>query len=121
MAHFAQLDENNIVIQVIVINNNELMLDGKENETKGIIFCKSLYGENTRWRQTSYNQSFRFNYAGNGSIYDEHRDAFIPPQPFSSWILNETTCTWESPVPYPADGKEYTWNESIQNWQELTL
>ena len=120
MANFAQLDENNVVIQVIVVNNNELLLDGKENETKGIIFCKSLYGEHTRWRQTSYNQSFRFNYAGIGSTYDEQRDAFIPIQPFPSWILNEATCTWEAPVPMPVDNKEYRWDEQTQTWQPIT-
>lgn len=96
MAHFAQLDENNTVTQVIVVANEELMLDGVENETKGIIFCKSLFGDNTRWVQTSYNSNFRKNYAGIGYTYDEPRDAFIPPKPEEgNWLLDEDTCNWK--------------------------
>ena len=79
MAHFAQLDEENKVIQVIVVHNNELMLDGEESETKGIIFCKSLFGEETRWKQTSYNGNFRKNYAGFGYTYDAVLDEFVAP------------------------------------------
>lgn len=119
MAHFAQLDEENKVIQVIVVHNNELMLDGEENETKGILFCKSLFGENTKWKQTSYNGNFRKNYAGYQYIYDAQRDAFIPPKPFNSWVLNETTCLWEPPLPYPTDGKFYNWNEETTSWVEI--
>jgi hypothetical protein len=119
MAHFAQLDENNTVIQVIVVHNNELMLDGEENETRGIVFCKSLYGEETRWKQTSYNGNIRKNYAGFGYTYDATRDAFIPPKPYNSWTLNETTCLWESPTPYPTDGKVYGWNEETTSWVEI--
>lgn len=95
MAHFAQLDENNVVTQVIVVANQELILDGIENETKGIIFCKSLFGEDTRWVQTSYNGNFRKNYAGIGFTYDEPRDAFISPKPEGNWILDEDTCRWQ--------------------------
>jgi hypothetical protein len=119
MAHFAQLDENNTVIQVIVVHNNELMLDGEENETRGVVFCKSLYGEETRWKQTSYNGTFRKNYAGFGYAYDATRDAFIPPKPYNSWTLNETTCLWESPTPYPTDGQPYIWNEETTSWVEI--
>jgi len=119
MAHFAQLDENNTVIQVIVVHNNELMLDGEENETRGIVFCKSLYGEETRWKQTSYNGNIRKNYAGFGYTYDATRDAFISPKPYNSWTLNETTCLWESPTPYPTDGKVYGWNEETTSWVEI--
>ena len=121
MAHFAQLDDSNTVIQVIVVHNNELMLDGQENETKGVIFCKSLYGENTRWKQTSYNITFRKNFAAPGYIYDESRDAFIPPKFFASWILNENTCHWEAPVPYPIDGGLYDWNEENQIWVKINV
>lgn len=120
MAHFAQLDENNKVIQVIVVHNNELMMDGQENEIKGILFCKSLYGGETRWKQTSYNGNFRKNYAGIGFTYDEQKDAFIPLKPFNSWTLNETTCLWEAPVPYPTDGERYIWNEETINWMQIT-
>jgi len=120
MAHFTQLDENNTVIQVIVVHNNELMLDGEENETRGIVFCKSLFGEETRWKQTSYNGTFRKNYAGFGYTYDATRDAFIPPKPYNSWTLNETTCQWEAPTPYPTDEQPYVWNEETTSWVEIS-
>ena len=116
MAHFAQLDENNVVTQVIVVHNNELLLDGVENETKGAIFCKSLFGEDTKWVQTSYNGNKRKNYAGIGFIYDADLDAFIAPKPFDSWVLNEDICLWEPPIPYPDDENNYTWNEENQAW-----
>lgn len=118
MAHFAQLDENNIVVQVIVVSNNDLLDDdGKENEFRGVSFCQSLFGQDTVWFQTSYNASFRKNFAGIGFAYDAQRDAFIPPKPLASWLLNENTCQWEAPVPYPTDGQMYSWNDSIQNWE----
>ena len=118
MAHFAQLDDNNIVTQVIVVNNNELLDgSGQESEAKGIAFCQSLFGGN--WKQTSYNANFRKNYAGIGFTYDAGRDAFISPQPFASWILDEETCGWVSPVPRPTDGKIYVWNEETLGWVEL--
>ena len=117
MAHFAELDETNTVKKVIVVHNNELLVDGIESETKGIEFCQSLFGGN--WIQTSYNATIRKNYAGTGCIYDPVRDAFIPPKPFESWILNEDTCQWEVPLPYPTDGKEYIWDEPTINWIEV--
>lgn len=117
MAHFAELDETNTVKRVIVVHNNELLVDGIESETKGIEFCQSLFGGN--WIQTSYNATIRKNYAGTGMIYDPVRDAFIPPKPFESWILNEDTCQWEVPLPYPTDGKEYIWDEATVNWIEV--
>lgn len=118
MAHFAQLDENNVVTQVIVVHNNELMENGVEIEAKGIAFCQSLF-PGTTWRQTSYNGSIRKNYAGIGFTYDAQRDAFIAPQPFPSWLLNETTCQWEAPVPYPTDGKTYRWDEPTLSWVDV--
>lgn len=118
MAHFAQLDENNIVIQVIVVHNNELLVDGVESEQKGIEFCQTLF-PGTRWVQTSYSSSFRKNYAGNGYSYDADRDAFIPPKPYNSWILDETTCTWISPIPQPNDGNHYYWDEDTITWKIL--
>ena len=118
MAHFAQLDENNIVTQVIVVHNNELLDEnGVEQESKGIAFCQSLLGGN--WKQTSYNANMRKNYAGIGYTYDEGRDAFISPKPFNSWVLNEDTCLWESPVPMPTDGKMYSWDEDTVSWVEI--
>lgn len=119
MAHFAQLDENNVVTQVIVVHNNELLLDGVENETKGVLFCKSLYGEDTKWVQTSYNANIRKNYAGIGFTYDADLDAFIPIKPFDSWILNEETARWEAPTPYPTDGGDYFWSEDDLTWLEV--
>jgi hypothetical protein len=120
MAHFAQLDENNLVTQVIVVSNSELMnKNGVEQEEKGIAFCQSLLGGN--WKQTSYNGNIRKNYAGAGYTYDTQRDAFIPPKPFNSWLLNETTCLWEAPVPHPNDDKMYMWNEDTISWQEVTV
>lgn len=95
MAHFAQLDNNDAVIQVIVVHNNELLDNGVESEAKGIAFCKSLFGEDTRWVQTSYNGNIRKNYAGIGFTYDEPRDAFIPPKPEGNWVLDEDTCNWK--------------------------
>ena len=119
MAHFAQLDDNNIVTQVIVVHNNELMLDGEESEDKGVLFCKSLYGSDTKWKQTSYNGNFRKNYAGIGYTFDKDRNAFIPPKSYNSWVLNETTCLWEAPIAYPTDNKVYVWNEDTISWQEI--
>lgn len=103
MAHFAQLDDNNVVLQVIVVHNNELLVNGVESEAKGVAFCQSLLPDTT-WVQTSYNANIRKNYAGIGFSYDAQRDAFIPPKPFPSWQLNEVTCQWNAPVPYPSDG-----------------
>ena len=119
MAHFAQLDENKIVIRVIVVHNNELIDgDGNENEFRGVQFCRSLYGDDNVWVQTSYNGNFRKNYAGAGFVYDEQRDAFIPQKPFNSWILNEDTCRWMPPVPHPNDGNFYDWDESTYSWKQ---
>lgn len=119
MAHFAQLDENNVVTQVIVVANEELLLDGVENETRGVIFCKSLFGEDTKWVQTSYNATIRKNYAGIGFTYDQDLDAFIAPKPFDSWVLDEETARWEAPTPYPTDGKVYYWSEDDLTWLEV--
>jgi hypothetical protein len=117
MAHFAQLDDNNHVTQVIVVNNSDTLdSNGQESEAVGIAFCQNLLGADTNWRQTSYNASFRKNYACIGYIYDEVRDAFIPPQPYPSWVLDETTCQWQAPVTVPADGGPYLWDESSLSW-----
>jgi hypothetical protein len=118
MAHFAQIDNNNIVTQVIVVANEELLFEGVENETQGVIFCRSLFGEDTLWRQTSYNGNFRKNFAGIGYTYDASIDAFYAPQPYVSWILNEDAI-WEAPIAYPTDGKVYAWFEPNQEWVEV--
>ena len=118
MAHFAELDENNIVLRVIVVGNDDILDEnGNESEQKGIEFCTNLLGG--RWIQTSYNKKFRVHYAGQGFFYDGQRDAFIPPKPYNSWILNEESCLWESPISYPQDDKRYTWNEETVSWIEV--
>ena len=118
MAHFAQLDEFNIVRQVIVVSNSDCLdANGQESEAVGVAFCQNLFGGN--WLQTSYNNNIRVRYAGIGYRYDSVRDAFIPPQPYLSWIFNETTFDWDAPVSYPIDGKVYAWDESIRNWVEI--
>ena len=123
MAHFAQIDENNIVIQVIVINNEILLdTDNNESEVKGIDFCESLYGHRN-WVQTSYNGNMRYNYAGIGYTFDEDNDAFYAPQPFASWSLNEDYI-WEAPVPYPEDAspeKIYEWDEDNLTWKVVEI
>ena len=121
MAHFARLDDQNKVTQVIVVNNAEVLDPdtGHESESLGINFCQLLFGKETKWVQTSYSGSIRKNFAGIGSTYDSNRDAFITPQPFSSWILNEDTCQWEPPVPCPIDGKQYYWDEDTKSWLEI--
>ena len=129
MASFAKIGLNNKVIEVLSVHNNELKdSNGIEQEVNGIDFLTKLTGWSI-WVQTSYNTNagvhnnggtpFRKNHAGIGYTYDEDRDAFIPPKPFNSWILNENTCHWESPVAYPTDDKNYTWNETNQNWDLL--
>tara|TARA_R110002153_G_scaffold230701_1_gene383949 strand:- start:74 stop:568 length:495 start_codon:yes stop_codon:yes gene_type:complete len=120
MAHFAKLDLNNIVQNVIVVSN-EMLEDSEGNEVEqlGINFCKSLYGENTNWVQTSYNSNIRKQYAGVGYTYDTTNDVFIIPQPFSSWTLN-SEFNWVSPVDYPTNGKTYGWNEKTQSWDLFT-
>ena len=118
MAHFAKLKSRKVV-NVVTVNNNELLIDGVENEQKGIDFLNNLYGTNDVWKQTSYNNNFRKNYAGIGFIYDEARDAFISPKTYDSWIFNETTCRWEAPIAKPDDGKVYRWNEKTESWKEI--
>lgn len=118
MAHFAKLDENNIVIDVNVVHNDELIYNGAESEAKGVAFLTNWSGGHFNWKQTSYNAKIRKNYAGIGFTYDQIRDAFIAPKPFASWLLNETTCQWNAPIPYPSDGKIYQWDEATISWVE---
>ena len=116
MAHFAQLDENNVVTQVIVVHNNELMDNGVESEAKGIAFCQSLFGGT--WKQTSYNGNIRKNYAGIGYSYlPAPIDGFAPPRPYPSWNLDPDVCQWVAPVPMPTDDQHYSWNEETQSWE----
>ena len=121
MAHFAKLGIGNKVLKVEVVSNDIAI-----NEQAGRDFLNNIYNTNDNWFQTSYNTyggehklggtPFRKNFAGIGYKYDMYKDAFIPPQPFASWILNEETCLWEAPVAKPDDGQEYKWNEETTTW-----
>jgi hypothetical protein len=128
MASFAKLNSENIVVTVESVVNEVLKdSNGVEQESIGVQFLKTLYNEpNSVWVQTSYNTHggvhsnggipFRKNHAGKGYTYDLQKDAFIPPKPFNSWILNESTCNWNAPIPYPIDGQKYSWKEETQSW-----
>ena len=121
MAHFAKLDKNNLVTEVLVVNNSDMLdKNGKENEAVGIAFLNNLLGK-AKWVQTSYNGNIRKNYAGIGYTYDSNKDAFISPKPNADgdWIFNEDTCNWDRPLPYPEDGKDYHWLDG--NWVEIEI
>ena len=132
MATFAKI-ENNIVTTVISVVNEVLKdSNGVEQETIGVQFLKNLYNDpEAIWKQTSYNTNagihslggtpFRKNHAGIGYTYDTQRDAFIPPKPYNSWVLNEETCNWNAPIAYPNDGQGYNWNEETQSWTLQTI
>jgi hypothetical protein len=146
MAHFAELDKNNIVTRVTVINNNDILDEnGNESEEIGIQFNKNLLGQDTRWVQTSYNGNFRYRYAGIGDFYDEDHQAFIPqgfhydeehnqvvqdgylyseefnefisPQPYSLWYYDPEQKEWRPPFPKPKDTYQYEWDKTISNWK----
>jgi hypothetical protein len=120
MAHFAKLDDQNIVLDVNVVNNETINdLPFPESEPVGVAFLTEWSGGYTNWKQTSYNGNFRKNFAGIGYTYDAVLDAFIAPKPYPSWLLNTTTCQWQAPTPYPTDGKMYTWDEETQSWVEV--
>ena len=117
MAHFAEINQNNMVLRVIVVENKDTSTpDGTEVESIGVALCQRLFGGN--WVKTSYNGNVRKNYAGVGYTYDLGRDAFIAPKPFNSWVLNENTCHWEAPTPMPTDDKMYSWDEATTSWVE---
>ena len=127
MAHFAKIGKGNIVQEVVVVANDVLKDENDiEQENIGVNFLQQLYMSRDIWKQTSYNTRkgehklggtpFRKNFASPGYTYDETRDAFIPPKKYNSWSFDETTCTWQPPVPHPLDGKTYTWNETTENW-----
>ena len=120
MAHFACLDENNIVTQVIVVSNDDIKdVNGNEVEEIGVAFCKKLLGADTNWKQTSYNNNFRVRYAGIGYSYNEELDAFIPPKPWPSFVLNEETADWQSPLgAAPALTEEEIASRSFYRWDE---
>jgi hypothetical protein len=117
MAHFAELDETNTVLRVIVVDNNDcLNAEGQEDEAVGVAFCTALLGGN--WVQTSYNGNKRARYAGVGYMYDAVRDVFLTPKPFPSWTLDEATTTWVAPVPMPTPGR-WEWDETAGEWRPI--
>jgi hypothetical protein len=111
MAHFAEIDNNNTVVRVLVIPDNA--------EDRGQDYLANDLGLGGTWVQTSYNSRIRKNYAGEGFSYDEDLDAFIAPKPFESWVLDEATCQWNAPVAYPTDGLMYQWNEDNTDWEAI--
>jgi hypothetical protein len=113
MAHFAEIDENNTVVRVLVVPD--------EQEHRGQDFLADDLGLGGRWIQTSYNSRIRKNYAGIGFTFDENRDAFIAPKPYESWQLDESTCVWFAPIERPNDGKLYDWNEEALSWNEIVI
>jgi hypothetical protein len=125
MAHYTFLDSNNIVTEVITGVDEEVVqtdLDGTQVGGSSEAW-ETFYGNirNQVCKRTSYNNNYRKNYAGIGYKYDEERDAFIPPKPFNKWVLNEETCRWEAPIPYPTDDKRYVWNDNKGVWEELII
>ena len=128
MAHFAQIGYNNEILRVSVVRNEDI-LDGNGNESEevGIQFLKSVHGHLTNWLQTSYNNNFRFRYAGIGMVYNNQYDVFLSPQPYPSWTLNTETYEWDPPIPEPElteeqrdGGSSYEWNEETQEWELKT-
>jgi hypothetical protein len=114
MAHYAQIDSNNIVTQVIVIDNKDTAdANGVEKEYIGAAFCERLFGGT--WKQTSYNGNIRKNYAGIGYTYQADIDAFVPPKPYASWTL-DANAKWQPPVAMPTDGGMYSWDEATTSW-----
>lgn len=127
MAHFAELDSNNIVQRVLVVNNSDIIdNNGEESEQIGVLFLQKLFGNDTIWKQTSYNNKFRHKYGAIGYTYREDLDAFISPSPYPSWIFNQTTLEWDPPIPKPDDFNDgntvtaYFWNETDQKWDSIT-
>jgi len=119
MAHFAELDDNNKVLRIIVVSNLEMLdADGQESEAIGITFCQSHFGG--RWVQTSYNGNFRKRYAQIDATYDAERDIFIDPSPYPSWTFDTVTNEWTPPIPRPADdGRNYVWSEPLGAWRDF--
>jgi hypothetical protein len=117
MANFAQLNSENLVIQVLVVSEENCgMKNFPESEPIGTEYLRSVFGQDTNWAQTSYNGTFRYNYAGINYLFIEESQAFVAPKPYPEWLLNTNTFKWEPPVPYPSTGGPYWWDESTQTW-----
>ena len=132
MAHFAQLDENSIITNVIVVSNDDCLDSDGSQSKKGIPFCKNLLGADTNWVRTSYNNNIRFRYAGVGMKYDSTNNVFYYPQPYGSWSLNTSTWVWEPPVALPDDAGydndeepteyvRYDWDEDTVSWDRKEI
>jgi hypothetical protein len=119
MAHYAEVDATNTVLRVLVVDNDVTTVDGVEDEQRGIDFLNGMFPESGTWVQTSYNHNIRYRYGGIGYIYDAENDAFIAPQPYPSWTLDENY-VWQAPTPYPDDGNDYEWDEATTSWVEIT-
>jgi hypothetical protein len=120
MAHFAELNKDDIVLRVIVVNNEKIVnTNNIEEESIGIDFCQSLFGSDTRWVQTSYNNNFRKRYAGISYKYNEEYDAFIEPKPYTSWLFDENDLSWIAPKPQPNDDNNYVWDEETISWIQV--
>lgn len=122
MAHFAELDSMNIVLRVIVISNDDILDNNNvEQESLGIAVCRNIFGENTNWKQTSYNNNFRKKYASIGDKYNSDTDIFYNPvPPFTSWQLDDNY-DWQAPIAYPIDGLHYAWDEDLLNWVQINI
>lgn len=120
MGHFAKLDSNSMVLEIIVVNNETLNnLPFPESEPVGVAFLTDWSGGYPNWKQTSYNNNFRKRYAAVGYTFDPVLDAFIAAKPFPSWLLDTNTCEWQAPTPYPSDGNVYTWDEETLSWVQV--
>ena len=122
MAYFAQIDQNNIVTQIVVVNNDVILnSNGIPSEELGIEYCKNIFGNDTEWKQTFTDGQFRVRYAGIGYLYDDEFDAFIEPQPYLSWILDHSTLEWIAPVSLPDEENHYVWDEENIQWIKVDL
>lgn len=123
MAYFAKINsETHVVLEVNAVSNDDIQnLTFPDSEPIGIQFLEKWNTPGTYWKQTSFNKNFRKNFAGIGSRYDQELDAFVPQQPFPSWVLNKEDCIWYAPISYPQDGKIYDWNEQSLSWVEMTI
>ena len=122
MAHFAKLGVGNVIEKIVVLDNSIITdNNGNEVEKLGVDYLNKIYNTRDTWKQYSYNKNFRVNAAVIGGTYDQQRDAFIPPKPYNSWLLNETTLLWDPPIPYPNDGQYYIWNEQTVSWKKIDI
>lgn len=120
MAFFAKLNENNVVLEVNVVDDKDIdFLQFPASEPVGVQYLTQWSGGYSNWKQTSETRAYRKNYASAGFTYDSTLDAFIPPKPYPSWLLNTELCVWQPPIPYPDDGKQYIWDEATLSWQEV--